>query len=345
MFRKQLDFFQDPHISYPTTYASFEEYKKQCRTLIEHHRKDLISSSREKIVDANTPFELRPAAATKQGVLLIHGLLDCPFMLKDIALSLQSELLVRSILLPGHGTVPGALLNIKKEDWIRTVKENIAQLKKEVEKIILIGFSTGGTLALHHALHDEMISGICLIAPALKINSHIDFASNWYQMISPFWPRAAWLNCTKEMDYTKYQSICFNSVYEVYTLAKKTLEIAETRPLHCPQWIAIPNADHTIRSKKTLDYFKTHTKEKDQCLIYARPSFSEKNKKITIRSTIYPELNVKDFSHVNLPIAPDNIHYGKKGDYPENKTHPILMYNPDFDFFIQHMKEFIFSVF
>ena len=75
---------------------------------------------------------------------------DSPFMMRDIGEYFKEKsFLVRSILLPGHGTVPGDLTNISYEKWIEAVQYGINSFEKETENLYIAGFSTGGALALH----------------------------------------------------------------------------------------------------------------------------------------------------------------------------------------------------
>src|SRR5438552_16089884 len=105
---------------------------------------------------------------------MVHGLFDCPFVMRDVGEHLQKQnLLVRSHLLPGHGTVPGALLNVSYQDWINAANYAITNLSKDVEKIFLVGFSTGASLMLYHALQqsNKNIAGLILLAPAIQLYS------------------------------------------------------------------------------------------------------------------------------------------------------------------------------
>ncbi|MEK9627804.1 MAG: hypothetical protein VW455_02155 [Nitrospinota bacterium] len=68
-------------------------------------------------IEKRLPFEYKPdpakCRASKPGVLLIHGLTDSPFLMRDIGERFRENCFwVRSILLPGHGTLPGDLLHI-----------------------------------------------------------------------------------------------------------------------------------------------------------------------------------------------------------------------------------------
>src|SRR4051794_18908145 len=96
---------------------SFNAYLQQTQAMIRSLRID--AEQFPDSIAANSPFEWKPTRGEqKQGILLIHGLFDSPFMMRDIARHFLSRgFLVRTILLPGHGTVPGDLLNIERSEW------------------------------------------------------------------------------------------------------------------------------------------------------------------------------------------------------------------------------------
>src|SRR5688572_13718977 len=102
--------------------GSFRDYLQHMENVIKTGRLDLTSENTNKIVTANCPYEWRPEQKTKQGALLLHGLYDSCFSMKDVGHHLLSKnFLVRSVLLPGHGTVPGDLLNVDYREWIKTI--------------------------------------------------------------------------------------------------------------------------------------------------------------------------------------------------------------------------------
>jgi len=320
MLKYNYTLFQDPCLKYPVNpEINFESYIAECKTLIQNTRMDLHDNMlSEQIVTANSPFELKPKGKARYGALLIHGLFDCPFVMKDIGLHLQAEgLLTRAILLPGHGTVPGGLLHVSYNDWLETLAYGIASLTKEVDRIILVGFSTGASLALYHTLQNtnNNIAGLILLAPAIKIHSALDFASHWPILLSKTWERAAWLNMTDEIDYTKYQSMTFNSIYQVYQLTNAVKAALAVQSTSCPQLVIISQEDQTVSSHSTLQYFQQYASPESQLLLYTNHVNPHSDSRVTTRTATFPEWNIADISHVAIPIAPDNSHYGKKGDY------------------------------
>lgn len=374
LIKENPSLFSDPGITYPDHDLAlpFEEYITLCTSLITRYRLDLQDAKDpQKIILANSPFELKPTSPTKTGALLIHGLYDAPLVMRDIGNHLCAEnILVRSILLPGHGTVPGGLLNVSYEDWLQSVNYGIASLEKDVEKIILVGFSTGANLALYHFLKNSnsKIAGIISLAPAIKLKSPIAFLSNWFPLIKKLYAPAAWFYQGPENDYAKYQSITSNSIYQVYRLAKELKKISTA--ISCPQLFVLTENDKTIDSSAALNYFKLYATTNSQLILYSNQSKKELDTRIILRTACYPKLNIVDFSHVALPTSPDNFHYGKQGDYIyasrieeksniiyntsnniknklfykfklQNNQHLRLTYNPDFEFLCDTIKNFI----
>lgn len=313
MLRKYPKIFQDPLIDYPIydLKLNFSEYIKQSEQIIANTRQDLKQHP-ELIIKNNAPFELKPDSPNPRfGALLIHGLLDSPFIMRDIGHYLRSQgLLVRSIMLPGHSTVPGALLNTKYAEWQQAIDYGVATLKEDVEKIFLVGFSTGGSLAISHAAKDPAITGVMTLTPAFKINSPFTFLSKWISQIN-IGDRAKWFSLCEEIDYVKYQSVTFNAIYQVYQLAFEIQNIA----LHCPLLMIVSDEDKIVCSQTSINYFQNTTNPLNKALFYSAHPKTFSDKRILVRNSVYPDMNIFNFCHITLPVAPDNFHYGKNGDY------------------------------
>jgi esterase/lipase len=356
MISNNDNLFLDPQLEYPhlSPQLSFSEYIKQCNILIKRTRLDLQTHA-ESIIQANAPFELRPQLIAPQinkkkeenltaavsfnpvlpsktiqcGALLIHGLLDSPYTMRDIGVELQkNDLLVRAVLLQGHGTIPGALLHTDYREWVETVRYGVDTLKKEVEQIFLVGFSTGGTLALYHAAtYPEKIAGVVLISPALKINCPFDFLANWPARGGEIWPRMAWFHRDKEetKNYTRYLSTPFNAAYQVYHLARKVKKLNAPA---CPLFFALSRNDLTVLSRVSIHYFLNSPHPKNRMILYnnkctkrkcakSRCANIDNDDRIIVRSSRYADKHIDDFTHTTLPTAPNNPFYGKNGTYCE----------------------------
>lgn len=105
----------DP-IYQPSTYlpvfkqASFNEYISETKNWLTQNRV-FLSENIVNEVEVNAPYEMRPRNKPQKGILLVHGLGDSPYSFTDISQTLKSEdILVRTILLPGHGSKPADLI-------------------------------------------------------------------------------------------------------------------------------------------------------------------------------------------------------------------------------------------
>ena len=96
------------------------------------------------------------ANSKRTGALLIHGLTDTPYLMRDIGNSIIKNndcMLIRSIVLPGHATVPGDLLDVKYSDWIDATNYGVKSFSDSgIDNIFIAGFSTGGALALNYVI-------------------------------------------------------------------------------------------------------------------------------------------------------------------------------------------------
>ena len=105
------------------------------------------------------------------GVVLVHGYTGSPSSMRPWAEYLnQQGYTVRVPLLPGHGTKPEDLSEIKWQEWPEKVESELDELRKNCTKIFICGFSMGGGTTLHLATkHSDKIAGIILVNPMIHL--------------------------------------------------------------------------------------------------------------------------------------------------------------------------------
>ncbi|OGT47849.1 MAG: hypothetical protein A3E83_03255 [Gammaproteobacteria bacterium RIFCSPHIGHO2_12_FULL_41_20] len=370
-------------VNYPihNPQLAFQDYITQCHTLVKQHRLDLREPYTERIITANTPFELYPThpipstktnKKVKYGVLLIHGMFDSPFSLRDIGSYLQSQgILVRGMLLPGHGITPGCMLSTSHQDWLQCVRYGVEKLAEEVEHTFVIGFSMGAALAVHHALHSSStITGLILLAPCLDLLHSINMLIHIHRGLSLLKNHIDWLLIDEEIDYVRYQSIPLHAIRELDMLLQSMHNTPQPYAT-VPTFIACSAEDEIIAPETAIRYFQHLPGSQHRFILYTAKDMPNLDKRITLRSSLYPELHIQNLSHISMPIAPENIHYGKEGDFlyashPDNSAsygalnriqekyhrwlyqHHLtktqrkeLTYNPDFMYLAQQIAEFI----
>jgi esterase/lipase len=305
--------------------VSFDEYIRQSERMIEKARVDINEINRDAILNANRPFELKPDESRfprnregrfEKGILLIHGLSDSPYFLQPIARSLQQRgFLVRAILLPGHGTVPGDLLSVRYQEWIRATEYGVDQLKQQVEKLYLGGFSTGGALCIHEALKNQNVQGLILFAPAVGIRSPWAALAGFMSIFSD------WLGSKgDDKDYAKYESFAINGGAQVYDLTRDIdAAFASGKRLSMPVFTVVSADDISTDTDKTVDVFKTYmTSPKSLLLLYGKEDAKSRKEgagEIIFQKSFFPEERISDYAHISLLIPPDDPHYGKNGGY------------------------------
>ena len=105
------------------------------------------------------------------GVLLVHGYTGSPASMRPWAEYLnQKGFTVRVPLLPGHGTKPEDLNEVKWEEWPAKVEAELAELFKTCSKVFICGLSMGGGTTLNVATrYSNRINGIILVNPMIHV--------------------------------------------------------------------------------------------------------------------------------------------------------------------------------
>ncbi len=106
----------------------------------------------------------------KPAVLAIHGLGGGPYELTTVVDALRAEgLNVATPTLPGHEGGGPTMPASRWEDWVKTVEDAFDRLAKETKgPVAVVGFSTGGTLALGLS-RVRKVERLALLAPFLAI--------------------------------------------------------------------------------------------------------------------------------------------------------------------------------
>jgi alpha-beta hydrolase superfamily lysophospholipase len=240
----------------------------------------------------NASFEFLPdEEEIKGGVLLVHGLADSPYHLRAIGrLFYDNGFYVIGLRLPGHGTVPGGLLNVTWEEWYSAVKFGARMVLEKIEnrrdsKFYVGGFSTGGALTLRYFLEasseklkvltvekHRVPDKLLLLSPAIGVNSFAEIPG-WHKIISwmPWFKKLKWLKIGPEYDPFKYTSFAENAGHQIYDLTKANQKLIEEiarnesikEKLH-PIYAFQSSVDATVKTDKLVDmYEKIASKESE----------------------------------------------------------------------------------
>jgi carboxylesterase len=103
-----------------------------------------------------------------RALLLLHGSGDTPQTLRYLAERLQKAgFTVRVPLLPGHGRGLRDFARATAADYVRSVREELDELRRRFDWIGLVGLSMGGALAARLAAKDLNVRVLVMLAPYL----------------------------------------------------------------------------------------------------------------------------------------------------------------------------------
>lgn len=181
-------------------------------------------------------FFLKSTKASASAVLLIHGFLSGPAEMRSLGERLHAEgHHVIGVRLKGHGTSPWDLRSRDWQEWFASVVRGFEIAKAYSQSVHIVGFSTGGLLALLLASdhpHKKISSVSSISAPVDFINKNLKFvpllhhANNIVRWVSaeglmPFRPNQS------EHPEVNYQQIPIRALYQLQQLIEHIMD----RPL------------------------------------------------------------------------------------------------------------------
>jgi esterase/lipase len=300
----------------------FADYVMRTRAMLTQVHQGKHDAKR--IVEGNAPFESNPSSESlsgegktfKRGVLLVHGLTDSPYHMRHLATFFQRNgFRVMAVLLPGHGTQPGDLLDVSWKDWAQTVAYGVERLAEGVEEVFLAGFSAGAALSVHHASTDERIRGLFLFSPAFEIDPRARWA-NLHKVYSWLIPAGAWVSVMPDRDIYKYESFCKNAAAQMYALTKALPQ----DDFHLPIFMAASADDATVDSSATLRFLQ-RARHHASTLVWYSTKKMEQNKVEWVDSAI-PAQKILSSAHTAIVMSSEDGHYGTAGEY-KNCLHYI----------------------
>jgi alpha-beta hydrolase superfamily lysophospholipase len=179
--------------------------------------------------DWNRSYVIEPASAPRGAVVLLHGLTDSPYSLRHIARRYAEHGFVAiGIRMPGHGTVPAGLTDVRWEDWAAATRLAVREARRRAPApapLHLVGFSNGGALAVKYsldAIEDPQLpraDRLVLLTPMIGITRFARFAglAGLPALLPPF-AKAAWLSNLPEFNPFKYNSFPVNGARQSYRL-------------------------------------------------------------------------------------------------------------------------------
>lgn len=314
----------------------FSDYVSRCRSMLALAHSDRNAVDLKKIVEGNCPFELMPSMPGsegrqrrfRRGVLLTHGLTDSTYLMRHLAAFFQQQgFRVMVILLPGHGTQPGDLLDVHWQDWADSVAYGTDRLAEEADEIYLAGYSAGGALSVYQSLRDDRVHGLFLFSPALKITSRAAWA-NLHKLYSWMNPEAKWVDIMPDIDIYKYESFPKNGAAQMYALTRAISRLLRKQKMNIPVFAAASLDDATVDASATVEFMERAKHPKNNLVLYTtdtagfRSGLAAEN--LELVNSVFPEKKIFSSAHTGIVISPSDTHYGEAGEYAN-----CLHYYPD----------------
>jgi len=216
---------------------------------------------------------------------------------------------VRTLLLPGHGTRPADLIHTDLEDWQRVLRTQTVILQGEVPQVFLGGFSTGANLVTDYAVEHKDISGLLLFSPAFQAKSGLVWLT---PLISPFRPWLRELNPSRPQQTTvRYLNVPTHG-FALFYQSSRDVKAHLQAPYDKPVLIATVAHDSVLDTDYTLKLFDRYFTHPASTLIWygELPAGKQASPRIRVKTDAQPQQRISQFSHMGILFSPDNPLYG-----------------------------------
>ena len=313
--------------TFSSGHESFAAYISSTREML--HRVRSYTTDADKLqqsVEGNAPFALEPGGSNtagkqrrwRRGILLTHGLSDSPYCMRHLAACFQENgYRVLAILLPGHGTRPGDLLEVSWQEWASSVAFGVDQLAAEVDEVYMGGYSAGGALSIYHSMRDNRVRGLFLFSPAVQISPWAALVS-LYKLVSWIFPKAKWLEIKLDRDLYKYESFTNNNVQQMHALTQ-VLKRQKMERLNIPVFCVASEVDKTVNAKATVGFMAMQFNPCNKLILYTGAdtvlSRAAMKPNVELLECVDISKKILGSAHTAIVIPPEDKHYGVNGDY------------------------------
>ena len=202
------------------------------------------------------PFLLLPESRREHGIVLVHGFLASPAEVRAFGERLAGlGYPVIGVRLKGHGTSPWDLRERSWRDWLESVQRGVSIMSGYASRIALVGFSTGGALALLAAAAPQPgVDAVVAVCAPLKFrNRNLVFVPlvhganrlvRWMSSLEGVYPFRA---NDSEHPAINYHHIPIRGLYE---LTRMVAELQRVLPeVRCPTLVLQGDADPVVDPK------------------------------------------------------------------------------------------------
>jgi esterase/lipase len=212
-------------------------------------------NAQQAMTENGVPVLLEGDGRQAVGVVLVHGFLASPAELRVLAEEWHTAgHTVYLVRLKVHGTSPWDLREHSYADWFACVQRGVEIIQGLCEKAAVVGFSTGGSLALYTAGQCEVqsalpLSGVCAICvpvcfqdPQMRYVPLVHGVNRLVRSLSSMDGVTIFTKNESENPHINYRHIPMRGLYELRLLVKPSnMTVFSTYLSHCAKNI------HSIR--------------------------------------------------------------------------------------------------
>lgn len=197
----------------------------------------------ETVLAGAEPFFFK---GSEVGVLLSHGFTGTTQSMRYLGEQLHAAgHTVMAPRLAGHGISPQAMSKTTAQDWIDSIDDALAELRKSCTQIFMAGLSMGGTLTLYTAAkHPDVIKGAVPINAVVHMGK-ADMASAVFDRSMPETLPGIGSD-VKDPDTTElaYREVPVPAFRQIYALAAVTQDLLPL--IKCPTLVMQSRDDHVV---------------------------------------------------------------------------------------------------
>jgi len=228
-------------------------------------------NDKETATESGEPFLFLPDNPKGLGIVLSHGFLSSPAEVRDFGKRLADlGYPVIGPRLKGHGTSPWDLRERNWKDWLFSIQRAYQIMEQHVDRICLVGFSTGGALSLRLAADQpDCLVGLIGISVPIKFRSknmvfvpmmhHANRFVRWassYEGVMPFRTNDT------EHPNINYRSMPLRGIFELRLLVNEVE--GRLSDVRCPVKLFQGDEDHVVNPRSaTIIINKIGSEQKD----------------------------------------------------------------------------------
>lgn len=211
-----------------------KKYHKIDKVIFKNDYKENFIQNESKPMKVGMPFFYKKSFQQK-GVILIHGYMSAPEEIKQLAKVLhKNNFATYGVRLSGHGTSPEDLAKRYWCDWYDSVNRAYIVMKNSVKDFAILGFSTGGGLALLQAANkNNRFKGVIAINTPLQLNNIKSYLAStvvaWNNISKILTNKSSDFNFVKndpenpDINYLRNPANGINELEQLMKLTKKNL--------------------------------------------------------------------------------------------------------------------------